>query len=307
MKKRVLEHILGRPAHVRVLGPAGGPDGITRRDFLNGVLIGASTLAAGRFVGGCGNDEEPVPGVPPGVDQRESTFDTCHAIRDGQVWELPTASGELYDCIVMGAGISGLVAAWHLGRSGMQNVLVLEKETAVGGVAKMATDGGRPFALGAAYSVMPYNDQLYALYEDLGIITGYDADELPIIADGYLVEPPGNNSFIEGQWVSDSWGEGIASLPLPANVIADLQAFCEEMVVMYDYVGTDELLGFDTPSDASTTDAAIRALDVMSLLEYVESKGWDPGVSEFFDPYCRSSLGTTHDQISAWGAICFLC
>jgi hypothetical protein len=183
---------------------------------------------------------------------------------------------------------------------------VIEKEPDLGGLARAGTDGTLSFGQGAAYSLYPYNDGLNALYEDLGIVTGYGTGGEPLVDPTYLVKAPCNNDYVHDAWIVDSWGAGMDDLPYSAQIISDLKAFRQRMLDMYDYVGADGRLGFDTPSDASTTDAEIRALDGMSLLDYVTSNGWHPAVSFFFDPYCRSSLGCTHDTVSAWAAICFL-
>ena len=71
-------------------------------------------------------------------------------------------------------------------------------------------------------------------------------------------------------------------------------------------MGSDGKEAFAKPTDASTTDAAVRELDNLTLLEYIVKRGWDPQVSEFFDSFVRSSMGSTHDRISAWAAISFL-
>ncbi len=43
------------------------------------------------------------------------SFETAHALTRGETWNAPEESGEEYDLIVVGAGLSGLSAA-HLYR-----------------------------------------------------------------------------------------------------------------------------------------------------------------------------------------------
>lgn len=272
---------------------------ISRRDFLNGVLVGASGLALGDLLPGCGGGAPPVTG-------KGEDYSICHAVRDGQTWTLPAASGELLDCVIIGAGVSGLVAARKLMLLGVDKLLVLEKEPEAGGQARQ--DGAPPkvYSQAVAYSVYPYNDNLVEVYQDLGVVTGLDAEGAAIVDDKYLVKSPINSSIIDGKVYSDSWEAGMDKLPYSAEQIADLESFREKMKEFYDYIGADGKLGFDTPTDASTTDAELRALDAITLSDWVKAQGWDPVASEFWDPYCRSSLGTTHDRISAWAAISFL-
>jgi len=292
---------------IEILAPRAGERGIRRRDFLNGLLVGASGVVLAGMGTGCSDD--PVTQTPPPAEKpfKGDVFTSCHDLRDGKAFELPAADGDLYDCIIIGGGVSGLTAARKLQRSGVTNFILLEKEDPVGGVAKKGGEPDRVHAQGAAYTVWPYNDGLYEVYEDLGIITGYDMAGEPIIDEKFLVKGPANSDYVDGKWVLDSWEAGMDNLPYPANVITDLKAFRDDMIAWGEYEGADMLGGFDTPTDVSTTDPDVRALDNQTLKEYVASKGWAPEVSEFWDYYCRSALGTTHDKVSTWAAINFLC
>jgi monoamine oxidase len=286
--------------------------GFTRRDVLNGVLVGVAALggvacgpgaAAETKAEGAGG--APPSPLPPGLDKGDVRT-IAHKLRDGATWPIPAATGDLLDVVVIGGGISGLTAAWKLCKLGHDAILVLEKDTPVGGFAR--SDGADPllYSQAAAYTVLPYNENLIALYTDLGIVTGTDAKGVAKLAEGYELATPVNNVHIGGTWYADAWETGLDQLPFDAKVKADLAAFRDAMKAYYDYVGKDGKIGFDTPSDASTTDADVRALDDLTLAEWVAKKGWDSKVSEFWDPYCRSALGTTHDQVSAWAAVNFL-
>lgn len=288
---------------------------VSRRDFLNGVLVGAAGLAGSGFVGACGSESAPattagagggVPEtLPAGLDKGDATK-LCHELRDGKSWALPAAEGDLLDCVVIGGGISGLTAAWKLRKLGHDAILVLEKEAPAGGLSRRDGIAPRLYSQCTAYTVMPYNDNLIELYTDLAIVTGQDAGGLPVLAEGYELAAPVNNAYLDGVWYADAWESGLDKLPYDAKLKADLAAFRDDMKAWYDFVGTDGGIGFDTPSDASTKDADVRALDQITLAEYVAKKGWDPRVSEFWDLYARSAFGTTHDRLSAWAAINFL-
>lgn len=273
--------------------------GISRRDFLNGILVGASGAVLGGGLSGCGHATPPVTG-------KGEDYSVCHSVRDGKTWTLPAASGDLLDCVIIGAGVSGLVAARKLQTLGVQKILVLEKEPEAGGQARLDGTAPHVYSQAVAYSVFPYNDNLVEVYEDLGIVTGKDADGAAIVDPKYLIKAPVNSSIIGGKIISDAWEGGLDKLPYSAKAISDLKKFRDKMKEFYDTIGKDGLLAFDTPTDASSADAELRALDAMSLAEWVKGQGFDPKVSEFWDPYCRSSLGTTHDRVSAWAAISFL-
>src|ERR1700681_2013004 len=93
---------------------------ITRRDFLNGVAVtaGAAMMPWHLFAAG-DRDPEKSPGYyPPAVTglrgSHPGSFDSAHALRDGTFWDAagtPQDTGEAYDLIIVGGGISGLSAA----------------------------------------------------------------------------------------------------------------------------------------------------------------------------------------------------
>ena len=96
---------------------------ITRRDFLNGVAL---TLGSTVFPpAALAFDDAPyapekAPGYyPPALTgmrgNHDGTFTYAHQLRDGESWDSagkPEATGETYDLVIVGAGISGLAAAY---------------------------------------------------------------------------------------------------------------------------------------------------------------------------------------------------
>jgi spermidine dehydrogenase len=115
---------------------------ITRRDFLNGVsiAIGASLLPA------CARDGEPlVEGLsayypPAETGMRGShpgSFEVAHAAVQGQQWAAEN-TGEHYDLVIAGGGISGLSAAYIYHRDVNPNarILILDNHDDFGGHAK---------------------------------------------------------------------------------------------------------------------------------------------------------------------------
>ena len=115
-------------------------DNITRRDFLNGAAL---TIGAGLVPAQLVRASVASPtGYPPaGTGLRGSapgTFDVAHALRDGQVFAIDgVAPEERYDLVVVGAGISGLAAAWYYRREKPNaRILVLDSLDDFGGHAQ---------------------------------------------------------------------------------------------------------------------------------------------------------------------------
>src|SRR6267154_66347 len=123
---------------------------ITRRDFLNGVAIGAGGLiAADPMLAALLNEEtDPEKAAayyPPALTgmrgNHDGTFTYAHQLRDGKRWDSAGAAastGEAYDLVVVGGGISGLAAAYfYRQRTGNSaRILVLDNHDDFGGHAK---------------------------------------------------------------------------------------------------------------------------------------------------------------------------
>ena len=115
---------------------------ISRRDFLNGVslAIGASLIPVHSIAG-----EPVVEGLssyyPPAKTgmrgAHPGSFEVAHATVQGQKWAAEE-TGEHYDLVVVGAGISGLSAAYIYRRdvNPEARILILDNHDDFGGHAK---------------------------------------------------------------------------------------------------------------------------------------------------------------------------
>ena len=122
---------------------------ISRRDFLNGValtigsaLIPPAALAFDESL----YSPEKVPGYyPPALTgmrgNHDGSFTYAHRLRDGEPWDAPSkpeSTGETYDLVIVGAGISGLAAAYFYRKSAGRKtrILILDNHDDFGGHAK---------------------------------------------------------------------------------------------------------------------------------------------------------------------------
>ena len=108
------------------------------------------------------------------------SFETAHSLRDGTFWDSagkPEDTGETYDLIVVGGGISGLAAA-HFYRKATgpkSRILILDNHDDFGGHAKRnefrVNDAFR-LGFGGTFSIespAPYSAVAKGLIEELGI------------------------------------------------------------------------------------------------------------------------------------------
>jgi spermidine dehydrogenase len=176
---------------------------IPRRDFLQGALVAAATTLAGPLLEGYAADSS-APGntahggavaggsaaqdaaayYPPALTglrgSQPGSFEDAHALRDGRQPARATDTGELYDLVVVGAGISGLSAA-HFFRartSSSSRILVLDNHDDFGGHARRNEFrlGGRLHLLNGGTleidSPRPYAPVPADLLQELGINVG---------------------------------------------------------------------------------------------------------------------------------------
>lgn len=122
-----------------------GSDGVTRRDFVQGTLAGATALGALPMLQACTGEQPAVsaadyPPLRTGMrGSHPGSFEVAHALRDGEAIGQARAGApdETYDLIVVGGGISGLAAAtFYRDREPNARVLILENHDDFGGHAK---------------------------------------------------------------------------------------------------------------------------------------------------------------------------
>jgi spermidine dehydrogenase len=169
---------------------------ITRRDFLNGVAIGAAGLVASPWLAGldaqaAARFAQDAPGYNPAAltgmrGSHDGSYEVAHALRDPRFWRTPSTSlgagalidtGERYDLAIVGGGISGLAAAYFYRQRVGSNarILILDNHDDFGGHAKrneFRPGGTLWIANGGTAGIsspFPYSTEALALMSAIGI------------------------------------------------------------------------------------------------------------------------------------------
>jgi spermidine dehydrogenase len=218
---------------------------ITRRDFLNGTRIAVAGAALSPWLELLGLPEPALAaeqGFPPAkTGMRGShggSWEVAHALVSGRRFEATDASRrESFDLVVVGAGISGLAAAWFYrkARPGAR-ILILDNHDDFGGHAKrneFEAAGRTLIGYGGTESIdgpASYSSVARGLLRELGIDTAvfqraFDASVYGSLGLSVGVffdrESFGVDRLVAG-YGSLPWPEFAARTPLSARARADL-------------------------------------------------------------------------------------
>jgi spermidine dehydrogenase len=283
---------------------------ITRRDFLNGTLLAGAGLVLGpRLQVSPADAWNGYGGVGDYARAHGNMYDdmiTAHRMRDGEFERAiagATETGEMYDLIAVGGGISGLAAAVFFQKRRGGSCLILDNHAIFGGEARrneFNVDGQTLVAHQAsAIFLVPkrggYTDTFYNLIGmDRSVFDYQSCAEMPLSHSPY--DEPENYGFYfgppfgktPGVWVMNPWERRLEGAPLADDVKADLlrsQAVAEP-----------------GPIPQTEGDAVSRQLDTITLEDYLMArhKITRETVRTFLSPVAGGGYGLGPDALSAF-------
>ncbi len=294
-----------------------------RRDFLNSTLLASGAT----LLGGMSpldllaeTDWTGYSGIGDYASSNGNTYDVMssgHAIRDHKYTSSAREiadTGELFDCVVIGAGISGLASALFFARTRPGRAcLVLDNHALFGGEAKrneFEVDGHRLMVhQGSAACFPPLDsDPLSNFYTSIGVDwsqfpyqeqTG-PARSLTIETAPYGVGGPTSGFYFgrkfncpEGLWIRDPWGTRLQGAPISEQMKRELLGMREA-----------DRKPFSTHRAQPKVhgDAASRHLDSVTLEQHlIETYGLtQQTVRTFLSPIAGGGSGLGADALSAY-------
>jgi len=301
--------------------------GITRRDFLNGVAIGLGGFAASPLFSGLSWADAPAlaqdaPGYYPPTrtgmrGSHPGSFDAAHELRDGDFWTQagkPVDTGQTYDLVVVGGGLSGLAAAYfyraHAGKSA--RIVILDNHDDFGGHAKRNEfrSGRMLLANGGTWAIespFPYSEAAHGLMNELGIDpdkleaqcadeavykdlkSAYFFDKETFGTDKLVVGTPARSDD-EGNGDTESWSSFLARTPLSPAVQKSVQQVQEGTTDYFPGLTSDEKK--DRLSRMSYNDYLLKVVRV------------DPAALPVYQTRTHGLYGVGTDAVSAldcWG------
>jgi spermidine dehydrogenase len=292
---------------------------ITRRDFVNGIAVSTAAVAAGTFsisttalAARQRNGADYYPPLLNGMrGSNAGSFEAAHAlVMNGQSPSEYPRIEDTYDLVVVGAGISGLAAA-YLYRKQMGNnakILLLDNHDDFGGHARrneFEVNGKMLLGFGGSVNLeraaMPAS--AYKLLEEIGVDFEALQDAGP---DDYALSNGaapfgyylGADLYGEDQIVAGAWGELLAGAGDFRAVIESLKLPAQDKTLLISLVAGEEDYLADIPLEDK--EQYLRSTSYASFMRDrvgMSAAGW-----KLTEPWASALFGVGMENVSVMEA-----
>jgi glycine/D-amino acid oxidase-like deaminating enzyme len=242
---------------------------VTRRTF-SAALVGLTAKADRRIEGSFVNESFPLG----------------HRLRDHAAFSRPAQQVKV-PVVIVGGGMAGLSAAWHLDKRGFHDFVLLEMETQAGGNSRWGENEITRFPWAAHYVPVPAKGEslVRELFEEFGVLRDGKWDERT------LCFAPQERLYLHGRWQ-----EGIE--PDVGTTARDRDQYRRFEDLMREFRASGQ---FTIPMQRG---AKPSPLDRQSMADWLRDQRFDsPYLRWYIDYACRDDYGALARDTSAWAGI----
>jgi phytoene dehydrogenase-like protein len=225
-----------------------------------------------------------------------------HRLRTGELLSRPVTRRERVRTAILGAGMSGLSAAWTLSRASDDDFRLYELEKEPGGTARSGQNSVSKFPWAAHYVPVPVtpNRALETLLEQAGALVGRRADGRPEWSETVLCAEPQERLFFRGAWMEGLFPKAAAG----REELGQLARFEDQMRRFASERDAAGRRPFVLPRRLGSLDPRFTELDKISMDQWMRENHFTaPHVRWFVEYGCRDDFGSTLAQTSAWAGI----
>jgi len=213
------------------------------------------------------------------------SFPAGHRLRDRATFRVPTQQVRV-PIVIIGGGMAGLSAAWHLDKRGFHDFMLLEMESQPGGNSRWGQNEVSRFPWAAHYVPVPAKGESLAreLFEEFDILRDGKWDDRALCFD------PQERLFIYGRWQ-----EGIEPENATPQDTEQYRRFSEKIS------GFRATGQFTIPMEHG---AKPSPLDRLSMADWLTHERFDSPTLRWYINYaCRDDYGALAKDTSAWAGI----
>jgi len=214
------------------------------------------------------------------------SFPAGHRLRDRAPFAAPKQQVRA-PVVIVGGGMAGLSAAWHLDKRGFRDFVLLEMEPHAGGNSRWGENEVSKFPWAAHYVPVPAKGESLAreLFEEFGVWRDGQWDDRVLCFD------PQERLFINGHWQ-----EGIE--PEDGATPRDHEQYRRFQAMIAQFRASGQ---FTIPMERG---AKPSPLDRVSMADWMAQHGFDSAPLRWYADYtCRDDYGALARDTSAWAGI----